>query len=311
MKPTRRTLTSALLASLALTACGGDGRTTSTDAADGKPVVATTFYPTTWLVQRLGGEHVEAVLPLPADEDPISWQPSREALQQYQEADLVVVNGAELEKWVEGASLPLSRVVDTAAGFEERWIEYEGLTHTHGGGEEHSHVGVDGHTWMSPELFALQAEAVAEALESRGLVPTDVLAAALAEVKGELEGLARQLEEEVLPLAEEVRFIANHPAYDYLLADRVDLVNLDLDPEADDVEAAVHEVEHAKGDAERCVVLWEAEPTTVVAEALRAALGVPSVVFSPAESVEDPARADYVAIQRANLERLAAALAAL
>ena len=42
-------------------------------------------------------------------------QPSDELLAAYQRADLIVLNGAGFAKWVAGASLPPSRVVDTAA----------------------------------------------------------------------------------------------------------------------------------------------------------------------------------------------------
>lgn len=272
--------------------------------AGGRAVVAVTFSPTAWLVESLSAGEVDVVLPLPAGEDPIFWQPSRADLGVYQAADLIVINGAELEKWVAGASLPLSRVVDSAAGFRDRWLEFEGLAHSHGGGGEHSHVGIDGHTWLSPELFELQAEAVAAALEARELVPADVVAAGLKEVRAELRGLSRQLEEEVLPHAEGVLFLANHPAYDYLLKHAVELVNLDLDPESSDTAGIVAEVAAVKGEAEKCVLLWEAAPLPAVASALQQQLGVTSVEFSPAENVEG----DYAAIQSANLGRLAEAL---
>ncbi|MFT5288156.1 MAG: zinc transport system substrate-binding protein [Planctomycetota bacterium] len=274
------------------------------------PQVVTSFFPTTWLVRRLSGGEVDVSLPLPPGADPIFWQPSREELLAIQGADLIVLNGAELEKWVAGASLPLSRVVETAGGFRESWREYSGVTHVHGGGGEHNHIGVDGHTWMSPELFELQAQALGDELRARGLVSEEVLAAGLREVRRELQALARRMREEVLPRTAEVRFLTNHPAFDYLLADHVDLVNLDLDPDSEDISSVVSAVREGRGDAVHSVLLWEAEPRPQLREALEKELGVLSVLFTPAENPAERA-SNYSAIQANNIDRLIEALGRL
>jgi len=102
------------------------------------PTVSPTFYPTEYFPSRIGGDHVLVTLPLPPDADPIFWQPSREQIAAYQEADLIVINGADFEKWIATASLPESRIVDTAAAFEDDFVTYETTTHAHGpGGHEH------------------------------------------------------------------------------------------------------------------------------------------------------------------------------
>ena len=283
----------------------------ATDGGRDRPRVATTFYPTAWLLERLAGDAIEVLLPLPAGADPSTWQPTREDLQVYQGADLIVTNGAGLEAWVASASLPLSRLVQSAAGFQDRWRQYEGLTHSHGGGGQHSHLGTDGHTWMSPALLILQAERVAEALESHGLVPRETLQPGLKALRSDLTALERELNEALLPRAQGVRFLANHPAFDYLLAEHVDLINLDLDPEAEDVEAIVAAVRKAKAEADKCLVLWESEPRSALSNALERELGVPSVVFRVAENPardEDGKRPDYLDLQGRNFAQLSSAL---
>ena len=131
----------------------GDGESASLEQA-----VYTTFHPTAWMAERIAGGAVPVICPLPTGEDAIFWKPSRDVLARYQGAQVVVVNGAEFEKWVAGASLPRSRTCDTVAGLDDQFITYEGVTHSHGGSEgTHTHEGLDGHTWVDPEMAKVQA----------------------------------------------------------------------------------------------------------------------------------------------------------
>ena len=123
---------------------------TSTAAAP--LTVYTTFYPTTYFTQRIGGSHVEVTCPLPDDADPIFWQPDRNTIMAYQKAALIILNGADFEKWALTASLPTGRIVDTARNFTDQFITYESVTHSHGPGGDHTHEGIDGHTWIDPTL---------------------------------------------------------------------------------------------------------------------------------------------------------------
>ena len=129
-----------------------------------RPVVLTTFYPTTYFAQRIAGQHADVRCPLPAAADPVSWKPSQDVLAAYQSADLIVTNGARLEKWVGQVSLPSARVLKTAARFHEQWVRIVLTTHSHGPEGEHSHYGVDGHTWLDPRFAILQSRAIADAL---------------------------------------------------------------------------------------------------------------------------------------------------
>ena len=62
----------------------------------GPPLVYTTFFPTTAFAQRIAGDLAEIVCPLPADADPITWKPAPDQIRAYQDADLIVLNGAFL-----------------------------------------------------------------------------------------------------------------------------------------------------------------------------------------------------------------------
>ena len=107
----------------------------------GKPTVVVSAHSSAYLVQRLAQDSVELVNLLPDGADPVSFAPSGDQVALAQAADLVLLNGAGLEGWVQTASLPQDKVVDTALGIE--LIELEGPVHSHGKDGDHSHGDVD------------------------------------------------------------------------------------------------------------------------------------------------------------------------
>jgi zinc transport system substrate-binding protein len=266
-----------------------------------RPLVLTTFYPTAYFVTRIGGSLVDVRCPLPADEDPVFWRPDEAAIRAYQDADLVVLNGAGFEKWAATAPLPSARTVETARPFRSEWITTKGaVTHSHGPKGAHSHEGLDGHTWLDPVNASAQAREIKDALRRR-------LPAGASEIDAGFASLARDLEalDGELRALGPVRCLASHPAYNYV-ARRYgwEVQSLDLDPE--EVPSPAQAAAAAKIAAEKDlrVLLWEAEPLPPV-RAPFDALGLASVVFSPCE--QPPPEGDYLSAMRANVARLKAA----
>ena len=94
-------------------------------AIEGTISVYVVNYPLKYFAQRIGGPHVEVYFPAPADEDPAYWMPDSETISKYQQADLILLNGAGYEQWVQSASLPKSKLCNTSAGFAEDYIALE------------------------------------------------------------------------------------------------------------------------------------------------------------------------------------------
>ncbi len=302
--------------------------------------VLTTFYPTTYFAQRIAGGLVPVRTALPVGEDPIFWQPGADALSEYQNARLVITNGAEFEKWVAGAALPRARTVESlseedldAAGGP---ITMESTTHSHGAAGEHTHEGLDGHTWVSPDIAIVQAKNIAEAMKEAWPDHADAFDTNLATLVEDLEMLRDSLSD-LTPLVQEYRLLASHPAYNYLARDLGwDVHNLDLDPENEDTQAVAdavhdslhlhedhhhdhehgddhdhgHDHAHDEGEADHdhthgdkpVILLWEGEPTEAIRATLADELGVTSILFSPAEGTPDDG--DYMDVMRANIDRL-------
>ncbi|MFM2005025.1 MAG: hypothetical protein RLZZ09_680, partial [Pseudomonadota bacterium] len=122
-------------------------------------------YPLAYFAERLGGTQVRVELPVPDDEDPAYWQPDARTIQTMQKADLIALNGADYEKWLNRVSLPRSKWVDTSAAFKSRYLVIkDAVTHSHGGSGMHSHDGTASTTWLDFTQAAQQVDALAAAM---------------------------------------------------------------------------------------------------------------------------------------------------
>lgn len=301
----------AVAACVLLAACGVDDSATTSEGERSKPVVYTTFYPLTWMANRLAGDDAEIVCPLPDDEDPIFWKPSEDTILAYQGADLIVVNGAEFEKWVLRVPLPESRIVQTAEPFREGWVTFEkAVEHSHGPSGAHAHEGIDGHTWVDPILAQAQATQVMAGLIR--VQPESDARQRVSERFAALEADLQALDARFKTLSEKYdghALLASHPAYNYV-AKRYGwrIISLDLDPEGMPSDAAFGEIRALLAQTPARHILWESPPTPEIAARFREDLGLESIVFSPCETPPDGG-VDYLARMNENLDDVAPALA--
>ncbi len=294
-----------MLIAVAMLGCAN----TETTGPPMKPEIRTTFYPTTYITKRIAGDLANITCLLPPDEDPITWMPNSATIAAYQQADLVIVNGADFEKWVAKVSLPPSRMVNTAAPLADSFVRFKtAISHSHGPSGQHDHTGIDGHTWLDPQNAKLQAAEIRNALVK--LLPDhtdklnanyDALIADLDAMDASFTQLAAQLKGRAL--------LASHPAYNYL-ARRYEwnITNLDLDPEAELSDETIANIRKQIEQMPRRpkVMLWEQQPIAAVIGRLENDLGLASVVFSPCEQAPD--QGDYLSAMHDNVKRLRAAL---
>ncbi len=117
-----------------------------------KPRVAVVNYPLWYFTKRIAGDRVEIIFPVPREEDPAFWRPDANAIRQYQQADLILLNGADYAKWRLTSVLPLAKQIVTSASFADRYMTNgEVITHSHGTEGMHSHGLLDFNTWMDPQ----------------------------------------------------------------------------------------------------------------------------------------------------------------
>ena len=172
-------------------------------------------YPLKYFAERIGGTHVKVILPVPADEDPAYWTPGIADIGAYQQADLILLNGAGYAKWVRKVSLPRSKTVNTSRGFKDRYITVrETMTHSHGAEGEHAHEGLAFTTWMDLSLAVKQAEAIADALVRKRPQQEDMFRANYRSLEKDLLALDSRIKA-IVPQNTTVPIIFSHPVYEY------------------------------------------------------------------------------------------------
>ena len=298
------------LIAFVLLACGSseDGpRSGHQDAlpSSGPLGVAVSNYPMKYFTERIGGDEVRVVYLVPAGEDPAFWTPSAEEVRQVQQAELVVLNGATYEKWLPTVTLADSKLVDTSAGFRDRWLAIAGTpVHSHGPGGEHSHEGTDFNTWLDPLLAMQQGEAIRGALAARRPAAAQEIQENFLALERDLQGLHEQLEEATKQYGEEP-LVASHPVYGYF-ARRYGLNVRSVLWEPDEMpsDEQWEELRKLLAGHAATVMLWEGEPLPEIEAGLNQ-MGVTSCPVIPGGNT--PEEGDYLEVWKKNVERLALA----
>lgn len=301
------------MALLVAAACGGEEPRPAAEAEadpaspEARPagVIYTVNYPLAYFAERIGGERVRVEFPAPAGSDPAYWSPGPEAIVAYQDADLILLNGAGYASWVPRASLPESKLVNTSAALEGTYIVVEeAVVHTHGPEGEHEHENTAFTTWLDPVLAIEQARAIRDALT--GLQPADaaVFEAGFRELEEDLTALDGRLERWADAWAGQP-LLASHPVYQYL-ARRYDLGlrSVHFEPDAVPEAHAWRDLRAIVGEHPAQWMLWEGEPLPETRDRLADELGIASVVFDPVAG--RPATGDYLSVMQTNAERLEA-----
>lgn len=270
--------------------------------AEEKLSVYTVNYPLQYFAQRVAGDQADVILPVPAGVDPAFWQPDADTVNAYQQADLILLNGAGYAKWVSRVSLPRRKLVDTSAGFRDRYINADaGVTHSHGREGDHSHSGVAFTTWLDFTLAVEQARAIAAALSK--IRPTS---------KNVFERNFALLEQELLALDSQVRamvvtkpgisMLASHPVYQYF-KHRYGLNITSVMWEPDVVPEAVQwsELKQLLKLQPSNWMVWEGKPDPKSVAGLDS-MGIKSLVFDPCGN--RPRQGDFLSVMQQNVRNL-------
>jgi len=297
----------AFLVLLILTVSCGQAEKDVADKTEGnEELVSKTVYvvnyPIKYLAERISGGRFEIVFPAPVDEDPVFWMPDPETIRQYQNADLILLNGATYAKWIDRVTLPPSKTVNTSESFQNRYLSIKTVVkHSHGPSGEHSHAGTDFNTWMNPQLAIEQARAVANSFQR--LLPDDSI---LFEnnftlLKNDLLKLDSILEQ-ITNNGDGLPILTSHPVYGYF-ADRYNL-NLNSrvwEPEEMPSDQQWQDLDDVLKSFSSRWMIWEGDPDEAIVAKLKDR-GISSVVFYPCGNT--PEQNDYLETMKQNAERL-------
>jgi zinc transport system substrate-binding protein len=277
-------------------------------AGDGVLSVYAVNYPLKYFAERIGGEHVAVSFPAPSDGDPAFWMPTPEVIAAYQQADVILLNGARYAKWVDKVSVPKSKLRDTSSSFAKEYIPLEeAVTHSHGPEGDHTHGDVAFTTWLDPKLAVEHARAVCNVLSEQQPEHKSQFEANLAGLEKDLIELDTAIDTTLADLSD-APLVFSHPVYQYFQR-RYNLNGKSVHWEPDEAPTAEQwsELEELLKTHEAKWMIWEGEPRQETVTRL-GEMGIESVVFDPCGNT--PEDGDYLDAMRRNSNSLGQALRA-
>ena len=327
-------------AAVMLTACGSKAtnNNNNNDNNDNKKVVATesqkpkaeglnvvtTTYILRDLTEEIAGDKATVTCLIPKGQGVHGFEPSPKDMNQVNEADLFIYNGAGLESFTD-------RLKETAEG-EATFVEAsEGIEllkgghhhhhddaddhdhdaadhdHDHDAAEhDHEHEGMDPHVWMAPENAEEMAENICEALAAKD--PDNA-----AYYKANYEKLSEKFDalddsfENVLAKAKHKDIVVSHEAYGYLAKEYglnqipIEGINSESEPDPKAMKAIVDEMK-AKGIK---TVFTEPNEDDKIAQTVASEAGAEVKELDPMEYESDK---NYFERMESNLKILESAL---
>lgn len=197
------------------------------------------------VVGQVGGEHINLTMLMPVGADPHSFEPTPREVSTIADADVVFVNGFQLEETllpvIENSGIAPEHIIPISVGINT--IEF-GSDHDHehegeeqgeesensslpglfadtalaseGEEHEHQHSGVDPHTWMSPVNVMVWTDNVAAVLTTLDSANADTYTANAASYTSELQDLDAWIEEQIAQIpAENRELVTDHTAFGY------------------------------------------------------------------------------------------------
>jgi len=277
---------------------------TSVNAAD-KLSIYTVNYPLQYFAQRIAADHAEVIFPAPPDVDPAFWKLDTETIRAYQKADLVLLNGAGYAGWLEKASLPRLRQVNTSASFKDGYIAVqEGVTHSHGPTGDHSHPGTAFTTWLDLYQAVQQAESVMHALVKKRPEYKAVFERNFSALRDELMALDLEIQKRVASKAGQP-MLSSHPLYQYLARRyTLHIEDMQWEPDAVPGDAEWQRLRYVTEGFPAQWMIWEKQPMPEIARRLDA-MGIGTLVFDPCAN--RPRQGDFLDVMQQNVQNLSKA----
>lgn len=302
MNPTRRSL--GVISALFALACSAEDPVREHDAEQSARslLIYSVNYPLAYFANRIAGEDIRVIFPAPPDIDPADWTPAPDEIAAFQSADLILLNGSGHAGWVQRASLPRSKMLDTSASFRDRLIELPGdVNHTHGPKGAHVHAGTAKTTWLDPLLAIEQARAITDALAQMHPQHSASFMERFAALEADLLRLDARFTEATEVIGE-APVLFSHPVYQYFERRyRVNGESVHWEPDEPPTPKMWRELDSILSNHPSRLMIWEATPETETIRRLDS-LGVSIVVFAPCANA--PEGGDWYSVMLEGAARL-------
>lgn len=269
-------------------------KTSSPDST--KLKVTTSFYPLSYLVERIGGEYVHITNLTPVGSEPHDFEPSTKDIALLEKQDLIILSGGGLE------------------GYADRIIQNINTDKTPVllVGEELMSDPKDPHVWLDPVLYAKQAKIIGTLLVKLDPPNAKIYKKNMEQLNEDLDTLNVEFREG-LAQCKQRNIVTSHSAFGYL-AKRYDLKEValaGLSPDEEPSSKTLSEITSFAKENNIRYIFFEELVSPQIAETIANEIGASTLVFSPLEGLthDDVSKGKtYLSVQRDNLKNLITAL---
>jgi zinc transport system substrate-binding protein len=284
-----------------------------------KLAVATSFYPLQFALEEILGD-MGVVTNIGAGIDPHDFEPTTQDILALQQADLVVLQGADFEPWGDDV---MDRLIDDGvpvvlatadielheAGHhhDEDMHEEEGHEVEYEDEHEDEHGDYDPHTWLDPVLFSEMVENIMAEIVAIDPANATKYAANAGVLKAELAALDTEFKTE-LANCELDEVITSHDAFAYL-AERYEFEVHPISGLSTQDMPSITTMAELKEEAEEGIgaILLEENSVAAYGETLARETGLETLSINPVAYIV-PTGENYITLMQSNLDSFATAL---
>lgn len=100
----------------------------SEEAGEKKPIVYASFFPIYDLVRQVSGDTLDVRSFMPTNTDLHTWEPTARSMKELGKADILFVNGANMERWVDSVKQNFPKLKIVSLADKVQLITYKGAT---------------------------------------------------------------------------------------------------------------------------------------------------------------------------------------
>ncbi len=301
----------ATLLMLLVSACQVNPVTNQINQTDLKVIAVESFLAD--IVQNVAGDRLVVETLMPEGLDPHSFEPTPRDVARISDSDILFVNGAGFEEWLEDImeNLPADQiVVEASAGLQSRTLE-EG--HSEDDGHDHE---IDPHFWLDPNLVITYVENIRDGLIAVDPEGKDLYSANTEIYIQQLKDLDEYIQEKIETIPPERRLIVtNHESFGYF-ADRygfkvvgtiIHSVSSESAPSAQQMSELVDQMRASGAIA----IFMETGSNPQLAEQLSSETGIKVVydLYTHSISEADGNAPSYIDLMKYNVDQMVRALA--
>lgn len=266
----------------------------SVDASKFK--VTTSFYPLSYLVERIGGEYVSVTNLTPVGSEPHDFEPSTKDIALLEKQDLIILSGGGLEGYADKIMQNINKDKTPILLVGEALMSDP----------------KDPHVWLDPVLYSKQAEMVGAALMKLDPSNAKIYAKNMKRLNGDLSVLNGEFTQG-LANCQQRNIVTSHSAFGYL-AKRYGLRQValaGLSPDEEPSSKTLSEITAFAKKNDIHYIFFEELVNPQIARTIASEIGAGTLVFSPLEGLtqDDVSKGKtYLSVQRENLAHLKKAL---